>query len=442
MALDVERRERRRASSPASWGWPRWRSPRASSGSPTRTWSARSGSCPCERGFDPRDLRCSRSAAPAACTRARSPATLDIAHRHRAEARGRALGARHAAGGRDAGLFATVLPRDRRARRDGSARAVRAAGRERACEDLQREGFAGERIVTRSCRSTSVTSASRTRSPLPFSPRYRDRVRCVSMHGCTAMPNPRASDRGGQHPSEGDGHHAKPALPRASESESHRTPSAICTSHRVWFDGRALTASSTAGRNWRRAPLPPDPRSSPAARRRRWCRLDSVSASTSSVTSSPSARRRAARRRSRECRGDASRMSGPRHQTPIEFEVFKNLFVSVAEEMGVTLCRTGFSPNIKERLDYSCAVYDRRGRRRSRRAITCPSISARCRSRCGRRSTTVRWSPATSSCSTIRSAAGRTCRTSRWCRRCFSARRRGDPRSTWPIARTTPTSAA
>jgi N-methylhydantoinase B/oxoprolinase/acetone carboxylase alpha subunit len=47
---------------------------------------------------------------------------------------------------------------------------------------------------------------------------------------------------------------------------------------------------------------------------------------------------------------------------PIEFEIFKNLFVSIAEEMGVTLCRTGFSPNIKERLDYSCAVYDGRGR--------------------------------------------------------------------------------
>lgn len=43
---------------------------------------------------------------------------------------------------------------------------------------------------------------------------------------------------------------------------------------------------------------------------------------------------------------------------PIEFEVFKNLFVAAAEEMGVTLCRTSFSPNIKERLDYSCAVYD------------------------------------------------------------------------------------
>src|SRR6516162_4712927 len=46
---------------------------------------------------------------------------------------------------------------------------------------------------------------------------------------------------------------------------------------------------------------------------------------------------------------------------PIEFEVFKNLFLSIAEEMGVTLRRTGFSPNIKERLDYSCAVYDANG---------------------------------------------------------------------------------
>jgi N-methylhydantoinase B/oxoprolinase/acetone carboxylase alpha subunit len=46
---------------------------------------------------------------------------------------------------------------------------------------------------------------------------------------------------------------------------------------------------------------------------------------------------------------------------PIEFEVFKNLFLSIAEEMGVTLRRTGFSPNIKERLDYSCAIYDAAG---------------------------------------------------------------------------------
>jgi N-methylhydantoinase B/oxoprolinase/acetone carboxylase alpha subunit len=50
-----------------------------------------------------------------------------------------------------------------------------------------------------------------------------------------------------------------------------------------------------------------------------------------------------------------------KHASPFEFEVFKNLFLSIAEEMGVTLCRTGFSPNIKERLDYSCAVYDGKG---------------------------------------------------------------------------------
>ncbi|MFQ5553198.1 MAG: hydantoinase B/oxoprolinase family protein, partial [Thermoplasmata archaeon] len=43
---------------------------------------------------------------------------------------------------------------------------------------------------------------------------------------------------------------------------------------------------------------------------------------------------------------------------PIKLEVFKNLFASVAEEMGVALCRTGHSPNIKERRDYSCAIFD------------------------------------------------------------------------------------
>lgn len=47
---------------------------------------------------------------------------------------------------------------------------------------------------------------------------------------------------------------------------------------------------------------------------------------------------------------------------PIRLEVFRNLFYSVAEEMGVALCRTSFSPNIKERRDYSCAVFDGQGR--------------------------------------------------------------------------------
>jgi N-methylhydantoinase B/oxoprolinase/acetone carboxylase alpha subunit len=46
----------------------------------------------------------------------------------------------------------------------------------------------------------------------------------------------------------------------------------------------------------------------------------------------------------------------------LELEIFRNLFVSIAEEMGVVLKRTAFSPNIKERRDYSCAVYDSQGR--------------------------------------------------------------------------------
>ncbi len=46
----------------------------------------------------------------------------------------------------------------------------------------------------------------------------------------------------------------------------------------------------------------------------------------------------------------------------ISLEVFKNLFASVAEEMGVTLQRAAFSPNIRERLDFSCAVFDAEAR--------------------------------------------------------------------------------
>lgn len=46
---------------------------------------------------------------------------------------------------------------------------------------------------------------------------------------------------------------------------------------------------------------------------------------------------------------------------PILLEIFKNLFHSVAEEMGAALRRVAFSPNIKERRDYSCAVFDARG---------------------------------------------------------------------------------
>ncbi|WIG61565.1 MAG: N-methylhydantoinase B [Ktedonobacterales bacterium] len=46
---------------------------------------------------------------------------------------------------------------------------------------------------------------------------------------------------------------------------------------------------------------------------------------------------------------------------PARLEVFKQLFQSVAEEMGEALMRTGYSPNIKERRDYSCALFDAAG---------------------------------------------------------------------------------
>ena len=50
------------------------------------------------------------------------------------------------------------------------------------------------------------------------------------------------------------------------------------------------------------------------------------------------------------------------HMDPIKLELYKNMLTSVAEEMGVTLRRTAFSPNIKERLDFSCAVFDNTGK--------------------------------------------------------------------------------
>ena len=52
----------------------------------------------------------------------------------------------------------------------------------------------------------------------------------------------------------------------------------------------------------------------------------------------------------------------PRVADPVLLEIFNNLFMSVAEQMGATLANTSSSVNIKERLDFSCAVFDRKGR--------------------------------------------------------------------------------
>ena len=121
------------------------------------------------------------------------------------------------------------------------------------------------------------------------------------------------------------------------------------------------------------------------------------------------------------CRGDArsqrvfqARSEAAMRIDPVEFEIFKNFFVSIAEEMGVTLCRTGFSPNIKERLDYSCA-HLRRGRR-DHRAGRSPARASGRDAALGegrhraRRDGTGRYR----SSLTTPSAAARICPTSRW----------------------------
>jgi N-methylhydantoinase B len=51
-----------------------------------------------------------------------------------------------------------------------------------------------------------------------------------------------------------------------------------------------------------------------------------------------------------------------KHLDPTTLEIYRALYTSVAEEMGIALRRAAFSPNIKERRDYSCAVFDAAGR--------------------------------------------------------------------------------
>ena len=46
---------------------------------------------------------------------------------------------------------------------------------------------------------------------------------------------------------------------------------------------------------------------------------------------------------------------------PVRLEIFNNLFMAIAEEMGVALQSTATSVNIKERLDFSCAIFDAEG---------------------------------------------------------------------------------
>ena len=58
---------------------------------------------------------------------------------------------------------------------------------------------------------------------------------------------------------------------------------------------------------------------------------------------------------------DSSQTKFPQAPDPVRLEIFNNLFRAIAEEMGVTLQNTSTSVNIKERLDFSCALFDAEG---------------------------------------------------------------------------------
>ena len=58
----------------------------------------------------------------------------------------------------------------------------------------------------------------------------------------------------------------------------------------------------------------------------------------------------------------AVRRGAQRERDPVLLEIFNNLFRSIAEQMGTTLQNTSYSVNIKERLDFSCAIFDGEGK--------------------------------------------------------------------------------
>ena len=64
---------------------------------------------------------------------------------------------------------------------------------------------------------------------------------------------------------------------------------------------------------------------------------------------------------SRVAIGTGHGVAGDKGADPILLEIFNNLFMSIAEQMGATLANTAYSVNIKERLDFSCAIFDRDG---------------------------------------------------------------------------------
>lgn len=118
--------------------------------------------------------------------------------------------------------------------------------------------------------------------------------------------------------------------------------------------------------------------------------------------------------------------------------IFNHLFASVAEEMGVTLGRAAYSPNIKERLDYSCAVFlgSQRPALLAQAAHIPVHLGAMPASVRAAVAACAPCAPAMSSSSTTPTRAATTCRILPWSRRCS---RTAWPRFSSPAAPITPT---
>ena len=79
------------------------------------------------------------------------------------------------------------------------------------------------------------------------------------------------------------------------------------------------------------------------------------------LTTEPDSTSETARPKTNHARGEKERFSTSESPDPVRLEIFNNLFAAIAEQMGMTLQKTSFSTNVKERLDFSCAVFDSAG---------------------------------------------------------------------------------
>ena len=158
---------------------------------------------------------------------------------------------------------------------------------------------------------------------------------------------------------------------RRARARQRRAGAARDAQRLVSRDAASSRRRSTTATGCRRTARSPARRSSSRWTRRRWCRPRRGCATTGSAICTWQLSRcplQAAEERSNR---------QPQRVDPIRAEVVARYLLATAEEMGATLMRTAFSPNIKERADCSTAIFDAHGPGRSRSRSACRSISAR-----------------------------------------------------------------